>query len=467
MNNNNNNNAYMEKRKSVMDSIFSSISRGVVEVNAIDIDKVEGVLEHLKKRRPITKEHIEFKKYEHCFNSPKEYDKFIAVASRVKDFYFNIDLMNTGKYRIFLNTIDFKESLSIFEKLVERNISGHNFISNVPRNIKYPDKWGKFINRILDYSIDEETLFKLLVYSNYSRLLNSSNKTDLLNELAYLETTRSLSINDDAAQSPYMLIKDFAKNDFIKFSKNTSIITSIGSETLCCFKKGGAGESVMMISLKSPIAGIIFGEKPGRIKWFAYVWEMVEYNPYTKCFDIQLILDNIECNNRLTREDYYEIKRSIEDTGLYSKVYLGYLRNDIDLPMEELGETRKEKPYNIPFFGKELARYSMYDDSKFIYTVTDRNITEVDYENDFERCRIDLGDFHRLQYLIKYDGVADGELKVDTDNKLYDVRFNKGFKLDQRIDLEKSYICKNNQSISEFEIYDPEGNLFASYKINR
>lgn len=464
MNNNQNNNGYMLKRKEVMDSIFRNIANGNIETGNINIDMVEDVLEHLKKRRPITDQHMKFKMYEKHFKTTKEYDKFIATVGRVKDFYFNIDLINTGKYKVFLEMIEFREALSIFEKLADREISGHNFISNVPRNVKYPEKWGKFVNRILDYSITEDTIYKLLVYSNYSRLLDSSNKTELLNELAYLETTKSLSVNNDSAQSPYMLIKDLDKGRFLKFSKSSSIITSIGSETLCCFKKGGVGESVMMISLKSPIAGIIYGDKMDRTKWFAYVWEMVEYNPNTKCFDVQLILDNIECNRKLTREDYYIIKDSIDETGLYSKVYLGYLRNDIDLPMHEIGASKKEKPSHIPFFDKEVSRYS-YDDSKYIYTVLDRGVENVDYENDFEKCRIDLGDFHRLHYLIKYKGEVGGQLTVDENNKLFTVKFTKGFKLDEKIDLDKSYIKKNNQSISEFEIYDPEGNLYASYKI--
>lgn len=458
----NNDNAYMKKRKSVMDGIFRNISLCTIETGNINIDTVENVLQHLKKRRPLTDEHLSLKEFEKYFNSPKEYDKFIGISSKVKDFYFKHDLINTGKYKIFLKVLDFKESVAIFEKLIEKNISGHNFVSNIPRQIKHPQKWGSYVLRILDYSINEETLFKLLIYSNYTRLLDSNNKNELLNELAYLETTKSLSLNNDSAQNPYMLLKDLEGSQFLRFSKNTSIITSIGSETTCCFKKGGAGESVMMISLKSPIAAIIFGEKYDRTKWFAYIWEMVEYNEETKMFDIQLILDNIESNRHLNINDYNEIKTTIDKTNLYNKVYLGYLRNDIDLPMDEIGNSKKLKPSNITFFDKEIERYSRYDDSRYIYTVLERETN-----NEFSKFQIDLGEYHRIKYLTNYieKSNLDDKLIVDREHKLYTLKFTKSFKLEDIIDLEKSYICRNDQSISEFEMYDKEGNLFASYKI--
>ena len=453
---------YNERKKEALDLVFGGVEKLYSETQYISINDVEGILEQMK-GRPLTLGHIQNKQYESYFNTPKEYDRFMKALLDL-DINFKYDLINTNKFKIFNNIVGIDQSIVLFNKLRERKISLHNFLSNVPNTIKYPALWKKFLGRLITYTIEESVMYHILSVSNYKRILNAPNKEKLLNEFAFIETHKKLYNDDDYVSESYMLLNDFNCGEFLSFTKNSNIITSVGGETLCCFRKGGVGESVMLISLKSPIAGIIHGSKSDRTRWFAYVWEMVEYNKTTKLFEINLILDNIEANRTLDADDFKIIQTSLKEYNKYAKVYLGYLRNDIDIP-QSIINTKKKKPFTIPYFGREVHKYAAYDDSREIYT-----LSKNDYaEKEATRKAINIGDYHRLKYIIDYEDSIDGivlsdtikGLFVDKENKLYSK--NKNFKLEKIIDLEKSYVEMNDYAISAFEIYDIEGELYASY----
>ena len=454
---------YNEKRKQILDEAVGVISNNSNMLGYIDMELVNNLLDSLKTRRPVTPDHVKYKKYETLFESTKQYDKFITTAQCLTDIHIGEDLINTGKLKL-LTKMNFQEVIKVLDILVEKKISAHNFFSNIPAQISYPELWPQYITKILSYSIDSNTLFKLILVSNHKRMLTSNNKDEVLNNLAYLETKQALSLSGDTTASPDMILSGTLDDPFCRFTKSASDITSIGSRTFCCFKKGGVGQPLMYIALKSPIAAIIEGTRANKT-WFAYIWELVEFNEKTKTFDINLVLDNIEANNRLSIEEYYHIIEQIEQTKKYKKVYLGYCRNDIEIPNSVI-KTRKLKSRGLPFYAKELQKYQMYDDSKYVYTCLNREVS-----NEFSRRPLtNNGDFHRIKYII--DVIKDTpevlrannlNFKWNEDSYFFNNKMDRRFNVYEKLDLEKSFIVDNYTTIKAFELYDKQGELLLKY----
>ena len=456
---------YNEKREKIMKETLGNLEAKedlYWRTEVINMELVSSLLDSLKNRRPVTPEHIKYKKdLEGLFENKKQYDKFIMATEYLTDFNLKEDLVNTRKIKVF-TSMNINTAIQIINKLSDEKISAHNFFSNIPQSINKPEDWGAFIIKILNYNISQNTLFKLLLVSNHRRILDAPNKEKLLNELAYLETKQTLSLAGDTTAPANMLIKDLDA-PFCAFSKSASDITSIGNKTFCCFKKGGVGEPLMLISLKSPIAGIIWGEK-GNKTWFAYVWELVEYNKETKTFDINLVLDNIEANNRLDENEYYYIIEKIAAKNVYKKVYLGYMRNDIDIPYKILN-TRHRKSRGITFFNKETEKYSCYDDSREIY---DCIIREED--TNYEKVSVNQGDFHRIKYII--DFLRDKGTNPDyngpkflwnKEKSFYNNKIDRRFDVISKLDLDKSFVEMSSTSIKSFELYDIDGEFLLKY----
>lgn len=470
-NSKNNKSAYQLKREKALEYVIGGRIKNNSSYNyyknqicntRVNITDIASSLDLIKHRRPFTKEHIKYKsELENKFNSKKEYDKFITATLKLKDFDLRYDLISTNKINIFLDkSVPFVKKIEVINLLAEKQISCHNFFSNVPANILYPELWFKLIFRVLNYSMDTNTIYRILMFSNYKRVLTAKNKDELIKEVEFLETNRSLYSNDDSASVSHMLLTNIPDdNDFLSFSKNTSIITSIGKDTLCCFRKNGVGEPLMFIALKSPIAAIIWGIEDTNNKWFSYTWEMLEYNEEKNVFEIQLILDNIEAQRMLSVDSFYRIKRDLKEYNKYNKVYLGYCRNDIEIPRDVIN-TKKTKLYTIPFYGKEVRKYQTYDDSKYIYTVLDRKLPSDKYEKRI----LNLGDFHRIQYILNEQNNLKEKLFItEEDNLLKHTRINRKFDINKNLDMEKSFIECNDYAIKSFELYDKEGKLYAKF----
>jgi hypothetical protein len=134
------------------------------------------------------------------------------------------------------------------------------------------------------------------------------------------------------------------------------------------------------------------------------------------------------------------------------------MRNDIQIP-SYITATIKNKPYHIPFYDKEVNRYGHYDDSARIYTMIDRVIINEEFIN----RPLNLGDYHRIHYIIKNSNL-DSRIEINHKSVLATTKTNKKFNINKHIDMGKSYIIANNYSIKEFEVYDSEGELYAKFK---
>lgn len=445
---------YFNKRNKLIHDLM--LGRYIIKES--DMDFIEN---RLKTKRPITGTHYSNRIYEDLFDSKKKYDKFMATLMTVEDVNFREDFINTQRIS-FIKDIGYEDSIRLLEAISRRKISAHNLLSNFPREIKYKEDFLELLFRVLKLKLEDNDVFRIVAYGNYRRILDSKNKNELLNQVDMLDTTKKIYNSNANVSVAEMLLKDLDCGEFLRFSKNTVDITGIGSATLCCFKKGGVGESLMTISLKSPIAGIILG-KYNRITWFSYVWEMLEYDQERKTFNINLILDNIEANQTLTKEDYEFISKSLDEYNKYKTVYLGYLRNDIIIP-SEIMDTKKEKPYVIPIYKDEVKKYEVYDDSKYIYTMINRkeNIDKYRVE------KITLGHMHRIQYIIDFVNEAKSkniefDFYLNKESKLANTKITKSTKINRIIDLDKSYIVLNDYEIKHFVLYDKEGNIWMEF----
>lgn len=366
----------------------------------------------------------------------------------------NIDLKKYNFRELFVIFSSYKieELLNIINK---SELTIHEFAENIVKiskhnkNEKFYNEYFNFLKRILKYN--KENFLKLVRYSNYSRVRNSKNLKEALNIVDEIKAAR-LGINNSKIIDPYMFSK-FPKKDYFWFNKELEEINSIGQRTYCCFRKGGAAQSLLKPAYYSPISGIIEGQFKN-CTWFSFVWETVEFNKDTNLFDVSLVLDNLEATRRLTKDEMNQIIDIFKSLNKYKKIYLGYLRNDIVQEyLSEIEPTKKPKERSLVEFEKEFNKYSVYDDSKYIFTILENERKE---KTNITIKKLNLGDLHRCKYV---EWKVWGEYS-DTDF-VKDVIFN------------NSFVIQDNQSIFGYLITkkywynEEEKNLIFKSRINQ
>lgn len=487
-----NNIGYKEEKKQILDDIFKKISwkpeYSLNRRNKKDDPLTENrimVLERIEKRRPILGLHLKFQdKLEKYFATPKQYDKFMTTCMSLPDFSFEEDLIRTKKINLFIGrdfSLGYEKSMKFFNKIKSmKDVSMHNILSNMPTKIAHPDLWFDFVMKSLDYS--ENECFKCLQKSNYMRVLTAPNKEKILGQILFLETKAIMQEFDGIIEEPHMLCTGLKTDDgFFRFTKDPGDVSTIGNRTMCCFRKGGAAEKLVKIALRSPIAATIEGKggTKGRDTWFSYVWEMITHDEKNCCYDISLIFDNIEATATLSMDEFRRMIKIVKDEDIYHGMYCGDTRNDISIP-SDIKDTRHKKPTTLVFFENELASYQHYDDSRNIYTMFER---EHD-DKDVIKKKIDIGELNRIAYIISltkdkkelFEGhyhksktTSINEEYDENDYRRYEKqenslpeikwdKMNRNTKIEQ-LDLEKSYILRNNYSIFGCELYDNEGRL--------
>jgi len=215
----------------------------------------------------------------------------------------------------------------------------------------------------------------------------------------------------------------------ILFTKDSQIVNTVGRETLCCFHAQGLAKKLLAPAIESPISGILHGYKP--VRWFSFVWEIVEHVLINgkSCYKISLVLDNLEAKKQLDYNTFEFFIRKIEEAGYYN-IYLGYLRNDIDIKENENKYPLIKKPYSLAFYSKCFN--SSIDDSAQMYLIHSEKDDEKNLYKDVELKRMNLGDLHRCKYIeaIVYDKRHESSVlrewkKIDVDKNLCYVLSNK------------------------------------------
>lgn len=456
------------------------------------------ILERLEKRRPITLNHIEFQeKLEKYFSTGKQYDKFINNAVKLPDFNFKEDFITTKKINLFIGkeySLGYEKSIKLFNKIISKKESGeeismHLLLSNMPVKILHPDKWFNFVMKVLDYSTND--CYKCLQKSNFLRVLTAPTKEQIMSQIAFIETKSIMKDFDGVIEDPYMLCKDIPQTKFFKFTKDPRDVSTIGERTFCCFRKGGAAQELVQIALRSPLAATIEGKggPRGNDTWFSYVWEMIDPDKNVNdnnIWYIDLIFDNIEATTTLSEKEFEEMADIVKDSNIYKAMYCGTIRNDIKIP-SSISSHSIPKPSRLVFYDKELNTYNCYDDSKNLYTMFDRK-DEKELKSNIKKLKIDIGELNRIAYIIKL--LKDSNLSKDLflgknykqeqsdnlnlefeedDYRRYEksekaipqfkyAYMTRNTKLNQ-LDLEKSYILRNNYAIFGCELYDNKGRL--------
>ncbi|QXN67954.1 hypothetical protein FPHOBKDP_00204 [Listeria phage LPJP1] len=268
----------------------------------------------------------------------------------------------------------------------ENKIDLHNFIENFPKTaIERLDDDETYIDTILAYIkriYKSKDFLKLLNYINYQGVRESKNISDLRKYVNIIDNAKK-GLSYGETSNGEMLFDDSKYNDMIKFTKEKVDINSIGFRTLCCFRPDGAAKSLLKPAIESPIAGILEGVFDTKT-WFSFVWEIVEYNEDTKSYETNLILDNIESSKSLDMNEYEYIINWLDINSDYNKIYLGYLRNDINSNYKVSYTQRlRSSSEGLICYENNFNRYSSFDDSRYVFTVLDRknNIKYIGSDN--------------------------------------------------------------------------------------
>lgn len=335
-----------------------------------------------------------FNKLEKLFGDKKKVMKYISIFEQTTDKSDFERFIESKRYERLITLLGYQKIITLIKKIADLKISFHNFISNLP-NIYLdsdPDSIFNFLMKILDYS--ETNMLDVLNYMNFKNVLHAKNYATMAKHIELVKCSRG-GIGGSKTFEGHLVLNDILiDNDSFAFSKDRNIIYTIGSETNCCFRKGGVAQSLLKPALKSPISGIFHGNF-NKIRWFSFIWEIVEFNKDSNLFEINLVLDNVEARRVLTKEDFNNMMDSLRELG-YKRIYCGYNRNDLPNFNESILSTIKEKPYSLISYEKEFESYGVYDDSKSLYTLIN-NKEDVDVV----LTRMNKGDLHRSAYIEK------------------------------------------------------------------
>lgn len=377
--------------------------------------------------------------------SAKNWTRHVLVWNEndIEHYRMYVDLGSILENKMFryIHAFTYEQMVNILQLFIRKNVDIHDYLENTPVSMfkKIADNGMQYRDECYNYivkTLNTNSPIQLIKYVNYAKARLARNKLFrdehilLVGRAIDARLERERLAREAAAQAyasryPYMdkpsrkeikVSKPFVRMDmddkqvFIKFSKDPADINNIGSRTDCCFRPTGLAASLVEASLESPIAGILEGLTTKGRTWFAFVWEIVEYNEDLGVFETNLILDNVESNGKVYKEDWTNIVDWLIEHTRYSRIYLGALRNDIestDIFVEEQSmvddyhilNIAKVRPRTLINFESNFRRYS-YDDSKNVYTVTSRKVPTMGM-NSVKLALVDAGWKSRIDYLEK------------------------------------------------------------------
>ncbi|QXN67952.1 hypothetical protein FPHOBKDP_00202 [Listeria phage LPJP1] len=351
-----------------------------------------------------------------------------------------------GLYRMF-NLFSYEQLMNILNKCVVNNISIHRFVSEFPNkvtnkyitnkkvNSNYIDEAYNFLQSSLS-KYNNDKFIKLLPFMNYEVIrksdLNYKEMNKYINNVLLARAGTKYNVSESK-----MNISNNHSNKFIYFSKDVDEIMNIGVKTKCCFTPNGLAAPLVKISLENPLAGILTGYMGKKI-WFSFVWEIGIFNQETKTIDICLIMDNIESNQLLNNNDFSIISDWITNNTHYKKIFLGYLRNDINRTILE-DKCYFDRPHTLINSEHKFSSYN-YDDSEKIY--------ELDIIPDYDDTLYiqeerDIGWIMRSLYY-----------------KYYDIKLNTFLEKGEKVN--KLFIARNSCQIFSLIFLDNDDNIITT-----
>jgi len=327
------------------------------------------------------------------------YVKFVETNFDVE--YYERFLKNKNYYNL-LNLLK-RDIFYVLTALRNENFSFHDFISNLPKiylddNPKEVKEY--FIKIITKYSHDK--VFTYMKYLNFKKIRYAKNIEEIENHINFIELSKmglkgaSSSKKFEcrlSLQNQFELYEN--NNNCFRITKEPMIINSIGKETNCCFSKNGAAKSLLVPALESPLAGIIEGYLNSS-RFFSFIWEMVEIDESNCEIKKCLILDNIE-SVKMINIDYAEkLWKELDKVIGYSKIYCGYLRNDIAF-RDNITNKLTVKQSQLVNYEKNFQKYIAYDDSAKLFL-----LNNFESDNDLVLHQMNIGDLHRCKYIENY-----------------------------------------------------------------
>ena len=286
------------------------------------------------------------------------------------------------------NGLNFHEVINAFPKFDTKKINDFGYLDARIATME------SIVSAISVYK--SVNVLRMLPYMNFSRVREGKSIEEIMQGVTFIESTiarkqllnntrelerRFLNVSIEGStfkrkisEGHAPMIKHIRESNQVRFSKENYEIMNIGNKTNCCFRKGGAAESLMYETLISPLCGILTGNI-GKGTWFSMVWEIMEKNE-KGFYDLNLVLDNIEATIGV---DVMCIIDKIKATKMYKKIYLGTLRNDITNLPDAIKDTAKLRPRCLVGGEANFQKYGSFDDSKNIYTIIE-NDDDLDVE---------------------------------------------------------------------------------------
>lgn len=290
----------------------------------------------------------------------------------------------------------------------------HGFEMNLPILSKdiIAEDYYKFIVALSKY--EKSMFFKVLQYSNYKNVrefvLEKKNKSIiemLLNKITISNVNRNKSLElrkkygekwrDELekekikkSRSECSTYVSGYKIPGLEFIKDRVLADFWGKETLCCLKIGGAASKLLDVIEYSPIAGELVG-KVNNKKISSFVWDMVEIEEGVA--KKTLILDNIEANVRLDKEETMMLLNNVSKQEGYKNIYLGTVRNDVTLPESILNLTKNRQ--------SKVVGYEMLDGFSFADSSVLHTVSEKEDDTKFSVRKMKLSDLHNVKYIEK------------------------------------------------------------------
>lgn len=397
--------------------------------------------------------------------------KIIKVAKSLSKFNDLVDTITEDRNTELKKIIRiYKEKSSILFDIVSEKCGNnlHKFLNIIPRIDK--NNYKEILECILKIKkYSDNTFLDFLVRLHYSRLrkaiLNNKNKKELYlviekentrifksletkrereeqrreeqrrrwaEEQEERERKRNIELETEKKYRKHSrLYSQFSKINIPNFKiiKNINEADFWGQETHCCLKKNGAASDLLIPIESSPIAGEFVGNiKDSKI--MIYFWDMVEINngiPYKT-----LILDNLESSKLIKFEEFEKLIEEINSKVNYKKIYLGYLRNDIECDLTEKYKLVKRQFDYLAGY-RDIAKGYAIADSTSLFLLKENNDEEI-----FKLRKMNKADLHLTKYIedyiYNYENVYTG--KFDKTDYIYQA------KLDS-----PCYIIDNNKTI--------------------
>ena len=340
-----------------------------------------------------------FRHLEKLLGNKRKIHQFITIVEELNGFTYGERGLLCKNYRDLIEFLSWSELVTLFQMIKSRDINFHDFISSLPairQDLYTSEELFEFFKRIIVYKPD--IFFRVLPFSNYGKIRASKNQKDMLAHITVVELARGGCNSSSVVDFRGSLTKLKMDSDRIcEFSKKFEVISQIGADTHCCFRKGGYAGGLVNAAIRSPIAGILHGYNNTR--WFSFVWDIIEPcvdEDKFVAFEKNLILDNIEASGSLNNDSYKKVLERLRSLKTYNKVYCGTMRNDCDFVedgIQELTLPKRQKPYSLTAFQKH---FKSMDDSKVLVILSDDSYK---HESVVRVRRMNRADLHRCDYI--------------------------------------------------------------------